>query len=54
MKWTKEKPMKRKIICNGCGKEMEYEDQIHEILYNQFDRFPEFCGKGVIIPEPEG
>ena len=38
------------ILCDGCGRVMNYEGEIHEILNDTADRFPELCGRGVFIP----
>jgi hypothetical protein len=34
------------IVCDGCGKEMKDAKvgQIHEVLYDISDRFPDLCG----------
>ncbi len=42
-----------RIVCDGCGKDMEYVGEKHEILYNIEDRFPELCGYGKEIKEGE-
>jgi len=34
------------IACDGCGRRMMYVGQVHEILHDPSDRFPELCGKG--------
>ena len=37
----------RRIICDGCGKEMKEVDEIHEIVFDPTARFPQLCGYGV-------
>lgn len=41
------------IVCDGCGRRMQYVGEIHEIFYNTEDRFPDLCGYGKEIPENE-
>ena len=37
------------IVCDGCRRERDYVGQIHEIVHDPADRFPELCGRGIRI-----